>query len=196
MSTDSDHLLMQAVARGSTEALGELYRRHHVALFTFFRRHGRSRVASEDLVHDTWLRVLTYADSYGDQGRFVPWMYRIARNVLVDSVGRDRKGGHVTTETAMEAIAASGETPEARLLAEEVAGRLDRALGRLSPEKRELVLLSRVRQLALADLAQLFACSVPALKVRLHRSLRQLRDYFDEEGRQAGARGNDENGDA
>ena len=71
--------------------------------------------------------------------------------------------------------------------------RLARALQRLPADKRELVLLSRVRQLSLADLAQLFACSVPAIKVRLHRSLRQLRDYFDEEGRVAPGRGHDDN---
>jgi RNA polymerase sigma-70 factor (ECF subfamily) len=58
---------------------------------------------------------------------------------------------------------------------------LQRALLRLPQDSRELVLLSRVRDLGSDDLAKLFACSQSAVKVRLHRSLQLLREYFDEE---------------
>jgi DNA-directed RNA polymerase specialized sigma24 family protein len=63
----------------------------------------------------------------------------------------------------------------------ETGQQLQRALLRLPQDKRELVLLGRVRELGSEDLAQLFACSPSVIKVRLHRTLLLLRKYFDEE---------------
>src|SRR5690606_9556318 len=89
-------------------------------------------------------------------------------------------GGEVPMDCALidELPAASESSPEHQYAEQQLELRLQRALQRLSGEQRALVLLSRVRELGTEELAQLFDCSAAAVKVRLHRSLALLRQYF------------------
>lgn len=183
MQEESDHNLMLQVGAGRTEALAILFERHYRRLFSYFRRLGHGRTFSEDLAQDTFLRMLRYADSFRETGCFLPWMYRIARHVAADALGRKLEG-MPDTSVALDELPDSGSTdPEVRQLAQECEARLRLALARLPPEQRDLVLLSRVRGLALDDLASLFDCSTGALKVRLHRSLKALRVQYEQGAR-------------
>jgi RNA polymerase sigma factor (sigma-70 family) len=179
LQEESDHSLMLQVGSGRTEALAVLFERHYRRLFSYFRRLGHGRTFSEDLVQDTFLRMLRYAGSFRASGSFLPWMYRIASHVAADNFGRTP----VTvpdTEVALDELPGPERAdPEGLQLAWEAEARLRRALAALPQEQRDLVLLSRVRGLALEDLATMFDCSAGALKVRLHRSLKALRERFE-----------------
>lgn len=177
----TDHELMLQVGSGHTDRLALLFERHHRRLFGFFVRLGHSRSASEDLVQETFLRALRYAGTYRDTGAFLPWLYQVARNAASDALERGRHERGFTEGEADKLPAGGGQEPESVLHAEELETRLRRALARLPRDKRELVLLSRVREFDTAALAQMFACSTTLVRVRLHRSLRELREYFDDE---------------
>jgi len=179
LQDDSDHSLMLLVGNGRTDALALLFERHYRRLFSYFRRLGHGRTASEDLVQDTFLRMLRYAGSFRESGCFLPWMYRIARHVAADSLGRTLVAVPDTEVALDELPGPEWSDPEARQLEWEAEARLRRALAALPQEQRDLVLLSRVRDLALEDLATLFDCSTGALKVRLHRSLKALREHYE-----------------
>jgi DNA-directed RNA polymerase specialized sigma24 family protein len=151
LSDTSDHELMLEVAAGRPERLALLFDRYQRRLYNFFLRLGHGRTASDDLVQDTFLRVLRHAGSYRGDGYFIGWLFQIARNVATDAWQQ---------QAALER-------------------RLQHALLQLAPENRELVLLARIQELSGEQLAQLFGCSVGAVKVRLHRALLELRQHFD-----------------
>ena len=180
MTILDDHTLMMTVRAGEVTNLAELFARHHVRLFNHFRRLGHGRGDAEDLVQDTFLRMLRYADSYKADGHFAAWMYGIARRISSDARVRPREASD--EGIAVEPAAPARDEPHRAQAARELEQRLDRALARLSLENRELVLLSRVKDLCTDDLALLFNCSPGAVKVRLHRSLEQLRHYFEQTG--------------
>jgi RNA polymerase sigma factor (sigma-70 family) len=175
----SDEELIQQPAVKRPQAMAVLFDRHHRRLFTFFVKLGHARTSSEDLVQESFLRMLRYASSFKAGARFTPWMYQIARNVAADAFNsRPREEAH--DHEALEGLAqATGDGPESAHTLGELEQRLERALGMLTRDKRELVLLSRVRQLSTEDLAGLFGCTANAVKVRLHRSLEELRGHFD-----------------
>jgi RNA polymerase sigma-70 factor (ECF subfamily) len=177
LSDQTDHELMVQTGKSSPEPLAILFDRHHVRLFNFFRKLGHSRPASEDLVQDTFLRMLRFAAGYRDTGRFMAWMYQIARHAAADAGGKHSRAP--TCETELDELPGDASTdPERQHELHDTEQRLLRALQRLPPERRELVLLSRVKELTTEDLARLFDCSSAAVKVRLHRSLQQLREHF------------------
>lgn len=180
MDHDDNHALMLAVRQGCRPSLAQLFERHRSVLYNFFRKQGRSRSDSEDLLQETFVRVLKYAGSYGTDGRFGPWLFRIARNLLQDQRRPVAPAMADTDAAAAELPAAASDEPGAANEADELDIALQRALLRLTAEQRELVLLSRVQLLGMDDLAQLFDCSTGAIKVRLHRSLQLLRRHFDE----------------
>jgi len=178
-------LILQAAAR-RPDAMAVLFDRHHRKLFTYFVKLGQARSLGEDLVQETFLRMLRYATSFRAGARFTPWMYQIARNVAADAFNtrpREELHDHEALEAFANmphgAAAAGSQDPEGAHSLGELEQRLQRALMMLPRDKRELVLLSRVRQLGTDDLAGLFGCSANAVKVRLHRSIEELRGHFD-----------------
>lgn len=174
----SDEELMQQVATRHTEALAVLFDRHHRKLLTYFAKLGHARAGGEDLVQETFLRMLRYATSFRASARFTPWMYQIARNAATDAFNA-RPREELYDHEALEGFGiAAPDCPASAHNLQDTEQRLQRALLMLPREKRELVLLSRVHQLGTEDLARLFGCSPTTLKVRLHRCLEELRGHF------------------
>ena len=69
---------MQAVRDGDVAKLGPLFERYHIPLFDFLARVTGDQTAAEDLVQDTFVRILKYRSTFRDGGRFETWLFRIA----------------------------------------------------------------------------------------------------------------------
>lgn len=171
-----DALLMERVRDGELELLGDLFERHHRRLFQFFVRFAGNRVAAEDLVQEVFVRMLKYRHTYKSGAELAPWMFQLARNAGVDYFrSRPRELAH---DSEAPEPTAHEEHPLATLERRERSARLQRALSRLAPEKRELLLLARFGEMRYEAIAELLGASVGAIKVRVHRALKELRETY------------------
>ena len=173
-----DAEVMAQVRAGRVERLAVIFERHHLHLFNFFLRLTGRRGASEDLVQEVFLRLLRYRASYRPGAPFAPWMWRIARNVHHDHLQTQRPPQLL--DELPEGIPDGQDGADVHVMRDQEALHLWRAMNRLDPAKRELLLLSRNSELAYQDLARLMACSVGALKVQVHRALKELKTVFAE----------------
>jgi RNA polymerase sigma-70 factor (ECF subfamily) len=167
--------IMRCVQQGRGDLVGLLFDRHHGPVYGFFVNLTRDSHLSEDLTQEVFLRVLRYAGSFKDGAPFRPWLYRIARNVVQDHWSRQRPTADLR---GLEILPDTHPTAQELALTASDHARLQRALDRLPAEKRELLLLSRNEAFTSQDLAGLFGCSPSAVKVRVHRALKDLRDAF------------------
>src|SRR5262245_50102430 len=94
---------MSQVSDGEVEALGLLYERYRTQLFNFFVRLTGDRPFSDDLVQESFLRMLKHRQTFESVHRFTAWMYQIGRNVHIDAL-RKRKRLHTSQPP--------GETPQ------------------------------------------------------------------------------------
>lgn len=175
MPGPSDEILMSRVQAGDLSALGTLFGRHHQQVHALCYRLTGDLAATDDLVQESFLRVLRYASSFGARSKFSTWLYRLVRNRCLD---------HMT--------AANRETQNRKKLAIEMAAQraprekderhelLRQALQRLPPEKREVLVLSRYQNLKYREIAEICEVSVEAIKVRAHRAMGELRQIFQE----------------
>ena len=174
----SDHELMIAVRAGEIDKLGELFERHHKPLYGYFVHHTGDRTASEDLVQLVFYRILKYRHTYRDDGRFSAWIYHVARKVAADHFRRNSTSPQATDPDELHAV--PDRTPHAadRAVATDDAERLHAALAALDPGQRELLVLARFQHLKHEEIARLYDLSVGAVKVRVHRALKDLRDLY------------------
>jgi RNA polymerase sigma-70 factor (ECF subfamily) len=182
MSVPDEDVMLQ-VRNGEVEMLGVLFDRYQAPLFNFYSKMTQDRTVSEDLVQEVFLRILRYRQTYRPGTTFRTWMYQIARNTRFDQVRKVRP----ESTLASEPIAPFSLSDSAQHQQE--AALLQRALMHLPEDKREILILSRFQELQYDEIARLLGCEVGAVKVRVHRALRQLREIFQQ--LESGAPGTD-----
>jgi RNA polymerase sigma factor (sigma-70 family) len=165
MTTNStDESLMMAVREGACSELGTLFDRHHVALYEFFYRMTGNRTASESLVQDVFCRILKFRDTFRDESRFKPWLFRIARNAHHEAF---RNGPKRDLSPAGADIARNDKSTVLR-----------HALLKLPEARRELVILSQYHQMTPDEIAELLDVDSAAANVGVHRAMMELQDLY------------------
>ena len=171
-----DQELMNEVKNGRVKRLGVLFERHERRLFNFCLRMTGDREASEDLVQEVFMRILKYRHTYRSDSDFTVWTYQMARNACHDHFRRHGRRAEVGREPPE--MASPAATPSEEVEASEEIALLHRALAELPVEKREVLVLGRFRELKYEQVAKLLGCSVGAVKVRMHRAVKELRDVY------------------
>ena len=175
MNSPTDHQLMLRVREGEVANLGHLFERHHERLYNFFVRLSGSLPLSEDLVQEVFVRMLKYRHAYREDSQFTSWMYQIARHVRFDQL---RKKPREVTLNEQEEPISGDAAPGERIEKMQELALLRSALTRLSPEKREVLVLSRFQRLKYDQIAEILGCEIGAVKVRVYRAIKELRDAF------------------
>jgi RNA polymerase sigma factor (sigma-70 family) len=174
----SDHELMIAVRAGDLDQLGELFERHHGPLYGFFVRLTGDRTASEDLVQLVFYRILKYRHTYRDEGKFSAWIYHLARKLAADHFRRNSTAPIAADPDDLYAVPDHAPHAAERAVTADDTARLHAALAALEPGQRELIVLARFQHLRHEEIARLLNISVGAVKVRVHRALKDLREVF------------------
>jgi RNA polymerase sigma-70 factor (ECF subfamily) len=171
---------MLRVRDGEVEKLGILYGRYRDPLFNFFVRVTGSLSLSEDLVHDVFLRMLKYRHTFETGKVFRTWMYQVARNAQSDSWHKRQRETSLESADAgsREAVPSHDFSPDFSLGQRQDLDLLQRALDELSFESREVLVLGRFQGLKHEEIARVLDCSVSAVKMRVHRALKELKDQF------------------
>jgi len=163
-----------ARAELARERFERLYRDHARGLYAYLRWHCGSDAHAEDLLADVFERVLRSAHRYdAARGTEATWLYAIAVNRVRDHARRGaaerRAVDRLRVEAGRSGAAAAVETRED----------LAAALGRLSPEEREVVALRFGADLAVAQVAEALGEPVTTVEGRLYRGLRKLRKELE-----------------
>ena len=171
----ADGLEPSPAAVGADAAVSMAYRDHHAALFAFLRRATRDEAAAEDLLQETFIRLLTVVREGRPPEQVGPWLYRVASNLVIS------RGRRATTALRWftrhgpdEHRRMTTESPESRVLRHEQTKDLEAAVGFLSPDARVAVLLSG-QGFSGAEIASAIGRTEAATRTLLCRSRTQIR---------------------
>ncbi len=150
------------------------------------RATGNSELA-QDLVQETFLRIVQKLDRYDDQGKFEAWLFRILVNLVRDH-GRS-KSRHPTRSTTVESdgqrsdmtddMPGNSGTPFEPLTQREDVDRLHGALRKLSEGDRQILLLRHFADMPFKDIARTLNCPIGTVLARAHRALGKLRGHME-----------------
>lgn len=158
-----------------------LFERLADGVYTLAARMTRDRHAAEDIVQETFLRVLTRLHTWRGEGSIDAWVYRIAYHQSI-AVLRRRRDEPTDPATIRDLVTDPEGSAERRVLTMELAARLDAAIGALAPTLRAAFVLRDVEGLSTRDVASALELSESAVKMRLKRARlalrRELEDYL------------------
>jgi len=173
--TDVDpHSNRDLVARlraGDLAAFDDVHRQFHGRLYGFLARLARSRDVAEDLLEETWLRLVAHARQLSPDTQLGPWLFTVARNLHV-SYRRSRalEMGHLDDVLGLWPAGVSGPSPFEATAANEMERKLEAALASLPATYREVLLLVGVEGLQPIEAAAVCGISPESLRQRLHRA--------------------------
>ena len=178
MDTFSDNELMLKVKNGDIDKMGLIYERYHRQLYRFIFNMTRQKELSEDMVQNVFLRMLKYPEGFMGFGEFKMWMYHIARNAIYDHFRKVRRTPAYSDVKDFEERIEGEHRTDAHLEKEQELKTLETAMGKLSDENRELIILCRFQEMKYNEIAKLLNTTEGAIKVRVHRALNQLKSNF------------------
>jgi RNA polymerase sigma-70 factor (ECF subfamily) len=182
LGLELDHSLVQRCLSGDATGWEDLVRLHTRRVYGLCYRFTASDAEAQDLTQDIFLRVFRSLKSYRSaEGSFVTWLTRLSRNLLIDHYRRTRQ--ERLTDTIEDQLPTLEEhehgtdtaaRPDRLLAGREASEILQGALGKLSPELRETVILRDLQEMEYREIAQVLKIPEGTVKSRLNRGRAEL----------------------
>lgn len=176
-------LAMDRYASGDDAAFALVYDALSVRIFSFLRRSVGSSARAEDLAQQTFLHVHRARGTFVAGSAVLPWVYAIARRLLIDDLRRERVRGLISTQTLPDEPVPLSPEPGAEevLMASDLARRLQGRLALLPASQRAAFELVRLEGLSHAEAAEALGMTVNSVKLRTHRAYLALRSVLGTE---------------
>jgi RNA polymerase sigma-70 factor (ECF subfamily) len=177
---ESELALVSRLRAGDAEAFDVVYDQFNARLFNFLARLSRRRDVAEDLLEETWLRLVAQARRLRPDTRLAPWLFTVARN-LYASYCRSRlvEDSHAAGLIGLWPFGSPRPTPFESTAANETERRLEAALAGLPVRYREALLLVAVEGLRPAEAADVCGVSSETMRQRLSRARALLASRMD-----------------
>ena len=184
-----DRQLAEQAAQGRQGAYRELLTRYERPIFALIYRMVRDRTLAEDLAQEAFIRAFNAIHSYNPRYKFSSWIFKIANNHTIDHLRKKRLdtisidgSPHASSseETAQTRIVveATDETPEEYVEHRELGSLIERAIGELRPEYRNVVLLRHVEGYSYDEIAEILDLPLGTVKTYLHRARGELKSLL------------------
>lgn len=184
--------LVQACKEGDQAAFNLLVWRWEKPLFNFTYKYVGDAHLAQDLVQETFVRVLRSIRGYEHRGAFSTWLYRIAINLCKDHLRKKRipmvsLHDYYTTSSGDRVYVKDGIADDAPRSDEELAAArreelVRRLLAGLPDEHRIVILMKEYQGLKFREIAEVLDIPEGTVKARLYRGLRTLREQLERSG--------------
>jgi RNA polymerase sigma-70 factor (ECF subfamily) len=173
-----DSVLIAAIQNGDNTAWEPLFERYRRPVYAFISRMlNGDAMTADDVFQDLWIKVMNKIAAYQDDGRFAAWLFRIARNQVLEHFRREKsrsKIGQVTDDGELPEQISSSNSPVSALAEKELSERLEKLLNELPPEQKE-VFIMRQNNLSFKEIAAIQKCPLNTALGRMHNCLKFLR---------------------
>jgi RNA polymerase sigma-70 factor (ECF subfamily) len=170
--------LVEASRRGDGEAFAAVVRLTYRRSYGLAYRLLRDRFEAEDVVQEAYLRMFRAMSGFREEARIETWMHRVVTNVAISRLRSRGAVRELVSETLPEpAVADAAESGVA------LREQLERALSLLPAGQRTAVVLKDIYGLSCKEIADALEIEEGAVKVRLHRARKRLRETIAEEDR-------------
>ena len=180
----SDALLVKDYIAGDEKALATLIQRHESKIYGFIYSKVSDKEVSNDIFQDTFIKVIKTLklNSYNEEGKFLPWVMRIAHNLVIDHFRKTKKMPmfRETEEFSIFSIMSDNSlTIENQIIADQVEGDIRRLVDELPADQKEVLMMRMYQDMSFKEISEVTGVSINTALGRMRYAIMNLRKIID-----------------
>ena len=180
----SDSVLVSQYKNGSEEAFEELVSRHKSRVFTTIYLIVKDKYVAEDLLQDAFIKVVKTIKSgkYNEEGKFLPWVLRIAHNLAIDYFRKDKRYPTIVMEDGSKVfntLEFAEDSIESVQIKQDTNALLKKLIQELPEVQREVLIMRHYMQMSFQDIAESTDVSINTALGRMRYALINLRKKME-----------------
>ena len=179
-----DSLLVHNYIEGDENSLTILINRHQSKIFGFIYSKISDRDISNDIFQDTFIKVIKTlkSNSYNEEGKFLPWVMRIAHNLIIDHFRKNKKMPmfRETEEFSIFSIMSDDSpTIENKIIREQVDSDLRKLIEELPADQKEVLVMRMYQDMSFKEISEITGVSINTALGRMRYALMNMRKVID-----------------
>lgn len=181
----TDAYLIAEYINGSERSLEKLINRHQLQIFNFINSKVNDRNMSEDIFQDTFIKVIKTLKngSYNEEGKFLPWVMRIAHNLVIDYFRKTNRIPIIENKEEFDIFQfLSDTTPnaESALVEEQVLKDIQNLIDELPDDQKEVLIMRLYRDMSFKEIAENTNVSINTALGRMRYAIINLRKLIND----------------
>ena len=181
----SDQQLIKNYRRGNEACFEMLLQRHKSKVFTTIYLIVNDRYIAEDIFQETFIKVIKTlrSEGYTEEGKFLPWVITIARNLSIDYFRRTQKMPKITGtggEDVLKNLPIYDDNREEQIIQRQNEARVRELIKQLPAEQQEVLVLRHYADLSFKEIAAITQVSINTALGRMRYALHNLRKMIEE----------------
>ncbi|MDG1762509.1 MAG: sigma-70 family RNA polymerase sigma factor [Flavobacteriaceae bacterium] len=181
----SDSDLVQEYLSGSEIALEKLINKHQARIFNFINSKVQDRDTAEDIFQDTFIKVIRTlkGGQYNEEGKFLPWIMRIAHNLVIDFFRKNNRMPKVKNTEEFDIfrfISDNSPNAEHSMVQDQVVKDLQKLIQELPEDQKQVLIMRLYRDMSFKEIAENTNVSINTALGRMRYAIINLRKLIDE----------------
>jgi RNA polymerase sigma factor (sigma-70 family) len=190
-SHQTDEQLIRGYLNGNDNCFEQLLNRHKNKIFTYIVLTVKQRDMAEDIFQDVFLKVINTMNkgSYKEEGKFLPWVMRIAHNMVMDYfrlgkrmqfIDHPDEGDEQEELEVFRLLECGDKNAEEKMVSEEAAKEIRTMINRLRDEQKEVVLMRHYGKMSFKEIAAITNVNLNTCLGRMRYAVKSLREMMEE----------------
>ncbi len=179
-----DATLVSNYIKGEENALSVLIARHQQRIYSFIYSKVYDRDVAEDVFQDTFIKVINTLKrgAYNEEGKFLPWVMRIAHNLVIDHFRRNNRMPKFDNDgefSIFSVLSDSGLNAEKQLIKDQVESDVRRLIEELPDDQREVLMMRMYQEMSFKEISERTGVSINTALGRMRYALINLRKVIE-----------------
>ena len=180
----SDQILVKSYLNGDEAAFEVLIRKHKDKVFAFILSKIKNYNIAHDVFQDTFIKVINSLKmgKYNEEGKFVPWVMRIAHNLVIDYFRRQKKIRSIAPKDdfdIFEIISDKEANAEDEMIKSQINSDVKRLIEELPQDQREVLKMRYYKELSFKEISEITNVSINTALGRMRYAILNLRKLVD-----------------
>jgi RNA polymerase sigma-70 factor (ECF subfamily) len=179
-----DALLVKNYIDGDENALSILIKKHQSKIYGFIYSKMPDRDVADDIFQDTFIKVIKTlkSNSYNEEGKFLPWVMRIAHNLIVDHYRKNKKMPMLRETEEFSIFSILSDTSlnvEGRIITDAIEKDLQKIIQELPSDQKDVLEMRIYQDLSFNEIAELTGVSINTALGRMRYALMNMRKIIE-----------------